>query len=104
MSPMPDFYVPPLSTPLRWQDEQNGILPKAVMAYFDHRMDSSKPFQGVQFALVREYLRYYINAPCWQQTEEGQIDALRASVAQIKTPEEMHAWIMKCFEVGIDPL
>lgn len=43
-SPMPDFYVPPLSTPLRWQDEQTGTLPNAVKAYFAHSLDNKKPF------------------------------------------------------------
>lgn len=103
-SPMPNFYVSPHQLPLHWQDEQTGILPAAVKAYFAHSLDKKKPFQGAQFALVRNYLRYYINAPCWQQGEERQIDALRASVQGLKTPEEMNAWINRCLDCGIDPL
>lgn len=106
-SPMPDFYVPPWQTPLYWGDEQTGVLPSAVKAYLDHRLDQSKPFQGTQFALVRDYLRYYINAPCWvgdPDWKEDKIAELQASVTTIKTAEEMHDWLMKCLDMGIDPL
>lgn len=106
-SPMPDFYVPLLQTPLYWGDEQTGTLPKAVMAYHGHMLDKSKRFEGVQFALVRDYLRYYISAPCWQENPDqtgGKLSELRASVQGLKTPDEMHAWIMKCLDMGIDPL
>ena len=98
-SPMPDFYMQPYNTPLNWQNEQSGVLREAVKAFFDVKT----PFQGKQFALVRDYLRYYIEAPCWQ-SEGNKIAELRESVAGLKTPEEMREWIMKCLELGIDPL
>lgn len=103
-SPMPDFYVPPLNTPVHWRNDQSGILPAAVMALHAHGLDATKPFQGKQFALVRDYLRYYIQAPCWQDDEDGDIARLRASVQGLKTPEDMSKWIMRCLDVGIDPL
>lgn len=106
-SPMPNFYVSPWQTPLYWGDEQTGVLPKAVMAFHAHMLDKSKLFEGVQFALVRAYLKYYIDAPCWHENSdqiEGKLAELRASVQGIKTPEEMHEWIMQCLDLGIDPL
>lgn len=101
-SPMPTFYVQPYNTPLNWQNEQSGNLAEAVKAYFAHMTGEDTRFQGMQFALVRDYLRYYINAPCWQ-SEGNEIDELRKSVTGLKTPEEMREWIMKCVHLGIDP-
>lgn len=101
-SPMPKFYVQPHGVPVKWQDEQTGTLPNAIKSYFAHMTDGSKPFQGVQFALVRDWLRYYISAPCWK-VEGNELEELRGSVMTLKTPEEMAAWVMRCVNIGIDP-
>ena len=67
-SVIPTFYRQPLGLPLRWLDEQSGILPAAVTSYFEHALDEKKPFTETQLNLVIQYCRYYINAPCWIDT------------------------------------
>ncbi len=61
-SRLPAIYLPPFGGPLRWQDEQSGVLPNAVKAYYNHKQ---VPVLREHMKIVCEYLRYYIHAPCW---------------------------------------
>ena len=110
---MPNFYREMFpggpAGPLRWQDEQSGVLPAAVLAYFEHRQTPA------QLKLVVEYLRYYLHAPCWDDNpyldEEGRAElaGLRARITEIQQSPEVNehkieTWIWDCLEMGIDPL
>lgn len=97
-------YRPPLGLPLRWQDEQSGLLPAAVMAYYyhgAHPADHKAPTPG-QMSLVIEYVRYYMAAPCWEGGDG--LERLRAQAAELKTAPDLDHWIGECMEYGIDPL
>ena len=98
------FYRPPLGLPLRWQDEQSGLLPTAVWAYYNHvaRPATHPEPTRDQMSLVLEYVRYYIEAPCWQGAD-GLAD-LRTAAAVMKSAEDLDRWIWMCLEIGIDPL
>ena len=104
MSRMPDYYRPPLAAPLRWQDDQTGELPAAVMAYFDRKQTPE------QLELVRDYCQYYINAPCWDNNpyndEENrrELREVREAIKRVKTHKELNDWIYQCLDMGIDPL
>src|SRR5579859_4178031 len=110
------FKIPPLyrewGGPLRWQDEQSGVLVNAVSAYFHH---GQKHMLRGQMKVVCEYLRYYIFAPCWDMNphhdEESrkQITTMRERIIAIQNgpladEREIERWIMECLEIGIDPL
>lgn len=92
---MPDYYLPPYSTPLYWKNEQSGDLVEAVMAFFGG-------FCGPdQLRLVIDYCRYVIDAPCW---EGPGIEPLRSEVRGLHTVAEVRLWIGKCLNEGVDPL
>ena len=94
--------------PLNWQDEVTGVLPAAVKAYLDNRVDGT-PIDEQQLAIVRAFMEHYIDAPCWNHMNEieemaPELAELRRDVRTIKTPEAMGEWIHRCLDLGIDPL
>lgn len=109
MSRIPNFYRPMFEGgprgPLRWQDDVSGILPAAMLAFFE-----DKGMNPDQFYLVREYGQYYINAPCWDWNphldEEGKAElaALRERIKAVRSKHELMAWVDACLDMGIDPL
>lgn len=104
---IPNFYRPGIGTggPLRWQDDVSGVLPSAVFAFFRYgAKESAIPPTEEQLGLVREYMEYYINAPCWEQGEFRELDQLREKVLTLKTAQDLHDFIYACMEIGIDPL
>lgn len=112
ISVMPKFYRDPFGLPLRWQDEQSGLLPGAIKAYLDHSIDSSKPLSETQRNLVIQWCQYYINAPCWMgnavrsgsESIVAEMRSLIVNAAQLQTAEDIDGWIRDCLGMGIDPL
>jgi hypothetical protein len=102
---MPTTYVRPLGTPLYWRDEQTGLLPAAMQAYVFYGADPTlnRPPTARQLALVINYFRYVINAPCWRDSS-GEVTRLRSLAAQMTTIEEIEQFIEDCLEIGIDPI
>lgn len=97
-------YEAPHGIPAAWQDDVSGQLPKVVMAYFAHGSGSGVALTHDQLVLLRGYLAYFIAAPCWRDSENGEIAALRRQIALVRSEEEIDAWIEACLEIGIDPL
>lgn len=97
---IPQIYLPPVGGPLYWRNEQSGVLPAAVWAYLNHCATDS------QLKLLSEYLEYYIHAPCWDLPGGflGELEELRQSSKTMRTEKEIHDWIFKALNVGIDPL
>ena len=101
---IPAVYLPPYGTPLYWGNEQSGVLQAAVLAFYDAAINKM-PLATEHLALVRHYLAYVIHAPCWWDGDEGsELTALRAEVHRLSSVEEINRWIMRCLDVGIDPL
>lgn len=101
-SHMPQFY--PGGGPLRWQDDVTGEMQSAVKAFLNEGLGRSActPFH---IELVRQYLEYYLNAPCWTLVGmEQEFADLRNRVKELRTAREIAAWIVDCLETGIDPL
>jgi hypothetical protein len=108
MLTIPPFYRPPHGIPLYWADEVSGILPAAVKAYLDHRIEGA-PITDDQMRLVREFFVHYINAPCWEvpSTEPEYIASLlhlREQAFRIKGPGDASRFIEGCLDLGLDPL
>ena len=112
----PPFAIPPIyrtlgavsGLPLNWRDEISGVLPAAVGSYLNNRIDGT-PLAEHQLELVRAFMKYFIDAPCWNHMNEDEYMAqelagLRREVVTLKTPEEMGRWIGRCLDLGIDPL
>jgi hypothetical protein len=104
-------YREPMGLPLYWQNEATGVLQAAIRAYLDNRVES-KPIPAEQFELVRAYMEYVVNAPCWgRNTMIGLdhkaaeiLDGLKRDVIELKNPDDIAGWIHRCMEIGIDPL
>src|SRR5579859_6869197 len=114
-------YRSPLGLPLRWQDDQSGKLPSAVMAFIDSLLPTevlaltdgrTEPVQcsDEQLEYVRAYCQYYVEAPCYtdlaQQDEESraELQEVREQIKTVKTAQELHKWICRCLMIPIDPL
>lgn len=95
-SRIPNYYNPPIGTPLRWQDDQTGQLEAAVVAYFDRHPTEA------QIELVKDWLRYYANAPCWQDPN-GAIAELVREAPLIRSMAGIDQWLEKAMHEGIDP-
>lgn len=105
---IPNVYRPPLGLPLYWRDDQSGVLADAIKAYLDERIEG-KQMTAEQFDLVRAFLSYYINAPCWSRNltddeKSVRLMALRADVRNLKKPDDISGWIRRCLDIGLDPL
>ncbi len=99
---MPDLYQSG-GTPLQWQDDVSGVLPTAVKTFFQWS-GYQQPLTPGHLQMIREYCRYYINAPCWQiGGMEQQFAELRQRVTHLQTSEEIETWCLDALEVGIDP-
>jgi len=110
-SRIPPIYRPPFGLPLRWQDDESGVLPSAVRAYIDDRLGGCKATPE-QIELVRDYLQHFICAPCWNESARNDEELaatlikLRIDVVKkhVSTADEIYAWIHRCLDIGIDPL
>lgn len=92
---MPTRY--PHGGPLYWRNEQSGLLGQAIEAYFDRR-------EGAEdLALVIDYCRYWIEAPCWRWDDPGELAELRQRVRSLITRSVLDAWLNDAMGLGIDP-
>ncbi len=100
---------PVTGLPLNWRVEVSGVLPAAVNAYLNNRIDRTA-LDEIQFEIVRVFMEHYINAPCWTEScspdEEMAADlaTLRRDVLTLRTPDQMAVWIHRCLDIGVDPL
>jgi hypothetical protein len=114
---IPAVYIPPLGTPLYWRDEESGVLRDAVWAYYCCGFRTGT-ITAPEIAVVVEYLRYVISAPCWDNNpfcsdeERVSLADLRRTIAEMTVNEgepqltacAVSEWIDGCLELGIDPL
>lgn len=102
---MPTTYALPYGTPLNWRDEVTGVLGEAVWAYISHSAEPTNfPAPSPeQLSLLIAYLRYVINAPCWED-DTGELERLRADIDTLTNVGGVQTWIMRCIKIGIDPL
>lgn len=98
---MPNWYVPPLGTPLYWRNEQSGVLPRAMEAYMVWSIGNGPSLTEAQRLTVLAYLRYAINAPCWRGDA---VPPLRELAAQMQTCEQISDFLWAAMDAGIDLL
>ena len=77
-----------------WMHETSGILRPAIMAYLN-----GDELNEAQFAVMRVYLRQWINAPVWLN-----VDELRNGIDALTSREAIEAWLDHAIDAGIDPL
>jgi hypothetical protein len=98
MMQMPTTYVPPHDVPLYWVNETSGVLKEAVLAYFDGRESLT------QLRLVIAYVRYVLEAPCWNAEPMEALERLRLAAQRVTTRVGLEAVLWDALELGIDPL
>ncbi|AFY74751.1 hypothetical protein Syn7502_02813 [Synechococcus sp. PCC 7502] len=86
-----------ITQPLYWKNETSGHLEAAVIAYVNRLELSSK-----DIGLLKSYFAIWVNATVWMQSKE--LENLRQSVEAIATVEDIHQWLDKAIDIGIDPL
>jgi hypothetical protein len=98
----PGYYY---GLPVYWRDEQSGVLSGAINAFLESRVNKT-PMTEEEISMVRGYCEYYIAAPClyWESTYEEELAALRASIKEAKTSDDLARWTEQALAIGIDPL
>jgi len=102
-------YLPPLSTPFYWRDEQSGTLPSAVEAYFNTCVGNGPGATAEQVALVAAFCRYFILAPCWEINVRdcpemlADLVELRERAKTLASVESIRRWCEECMDLGLDP-
>ena len=88
--------MPPSSDPGFWMNETSGQLRPVIGAYL-----SGATLDGQQIAVMRVYLRQWINADHWRGSL---VDVLRTSVNEIATRADIARWLDRAADAGCDPL
>jgi hypothetical protein len=104
----PAVYYGSDKKPLPWQNDVGDLRP-TVEAFL--RLEH---VSGAQFALLRAYLVYCINAPCWTakpaedrsplEPSIQRIQELRSEALQVRTVIDIWAFLADCLEAAIDLL
>lgn len=91
--------------PKYWMDETGGRLGPAIRNYLDGREMSAD-----DIALVRDYLRQWIDSPAWDMNPHMNVTGiaalawLRSHAKAIATRSDIAYWLMRAEERGIEPL
>lgn len=94
-------YEAPLGAPTYWRRNEWPDALRRAMNAFLHR----HPMNAAQIALVRAYLDYYVNAPCWiTEGKEEQWRALRERAKKAASIVELRDILNLCRALEIDPL
>ena len=102
---MLDYYDPHFGTPFYWRHEPSGKLEAAITTYIAYASGDRTAPTAQQLSLLVDYLKYWINASCWQQPEtEYWLDRLRARSYSLNTVAEVSNWLDDCLKLGLDPL
>jgi hypothetical protein len=82
------------SAPGFWMYETSGRLESAIWALLE-----GDRLRDDEIALIRAYLRRWINAPGW-----GAVDDLRRRIDELTSTEAINRWLDDALQEGIDPL
>lgn len=92
-------------SPKFWRAEVTGELGRAVELYLHGR-----PMTKRDIALMRFYLRQWIDSPVWDQCPShdaeslAELAGLRETARMLFTAADIHAWLHRAMDIGIDPL
>lgn len=106
---IPNVYQEPLGGPLYWMHEETGELKRIVEKYIRWHISTSEDdnLSEDETALLRDYFRHWINAPCWKiegVTDKMVFSQLKKDIETIETILDFDQWLKEALELGIDPL
>jgi hypothetical protein len=79
-----------------WMNETSGVLEPVVRKYL-----AGDELDRDEVRTMRAYLRQWINAPGFVGPD---VDKLRAGVDHLYNTGDVHAWLSRAFDLGVDPL
>jgi hypothetical protein len=88
-----------------WMYETTGLLRPVIKAYL-----RGDPLDERQIAMMRAYLRQWVNAEVWDmnphanEEDRAWLNALRLAVNFLTSREAITMWLEKAIEGGLDPL
>ena len=85
--------------PLYWQDEETGTLAAVVTAYYCD-LTSQEPMKPADLDLLKAYLVYVIEAPCWQIPDRQAVVDLIDNAADAESIAHIMDGLL---DIGIDP-
>jgi hypothetical protein len=77
-------------------NETSGVLEPVVRKYLEGR-----ELQPLEVGVMRAYLRQWVAAAGFRGPD---VDELRRDVERIASTADVHAWLNRAIDVGIDPL
>lgn len=90
-----------MTAPGYWMRETSGVLKPAVERYL--RGESLLPSD---IAVLRSYLRQWINSPVWDENPHGgaaTLSSLRDLVDSLTSRKQIELWTERAVEMGLDP-
>ncbi len=94
-----------LCVPNHWREEMGGYLVRAMLDLAECMRTGSPPLSPSQFALVRDYLAYFVGSSAWLSVDgvEWSLDDLRQRLPRLNTVRGLMHWLKDLREHGIDP-
>lgn len=80
-----------------WMNEVSGALIVPITKYLEGKSLTPEDVQ-----LIRAYLKQWVDAPVW--AADAELAELRRTVNELYTSKDIHRWLDKALDVGIDPL
>jgi hypothetical protein len=101
-------YLPNASTPYYWQQDQTGVMRRAV-EYYKRQMCGDAPssdakYHQEQIEVLVKYFDNYLMAPCWRGSISLPLFALRQQLPYVCSIEQLDRCHQIALELGADPL
>jgi len=102
---IPKVYTPPHGVPMHWANEKTGVFRAAITAYYEAADPAGTLvyLDANAFNLVREYVHYFLSAPCWT-IQPLERTLILSAIASAETPEALARLVQKALDWGIDVL
>jgi len=90
-----------MSAPGYWMNEASGVLRPVVEKYI-----LGGDLDAQEVATMRAYLRQWIMSPAWDMNPHGsdELQGLRDMIDSLHSTAQIHTWLDRALDAGIDPL
>lgn len=91
--------------PKYWMNETSGILIGPLTRYLEE-----KPLSAGDLEVIAAYCQQWVCSPVWDENPEMDqeskdlLEKLRTGTLQLRTREDVDAWIHDALWIGMDPL
>lgn len=94
--------------PYYWQEDTTGVLRRSI-EYFNRQKCGNPPsldslYHQEQLEILRRYFANYINAPCWENSCNHEIQLLRDVIKLARGFSGLQKWHNMAINIGVDPI